>query len=439
MKLNELLNKDVTSPSSGNENFSGRNRTRDLELILSVVNTINKSLILEEVLEMVLDNAIKVTKAERGFLILQNENNKLQCTLARAARGKPLPEDAYQISDTIVHDVFTTSESICVENAQTNDRFEQRQSIMSLQLKTILCSPLVVRNEKIGVIYVDSRSIQPVNRDEIVDFFEILTGQAAIAIKNAKMYKTLHKAFQDVQVASEQLIKSERMVSKGEMAAEISHELNNLVNVVFFQLDLLENSMSINPLLQSSPERQKLKNSMDYVQRIGDFARGLLESSPLKVEKIPGSINEHIKHVVKFIKTLNRYRKARIKISLDENIPEFPFDEKQMQQVLLNLLNNSVEAYEEATIKIETKYYPSKELVQIVLSDNGPGIEQEVLKKLLKSKITTKPDGHGYGLPICRKIIENHGGTMSVKSAVNKGATFFFTLTTTTKGQISHD
>ena len=430
MKLSELLVAEPDHPTAENGIMTGENRAQDLELILNVVNTINRSLILDEVLELVLDNAIKVTKAERGFLILKNEDEKLQCVLARDASGLPIPDNAQQISDTIVHDVFTTSESICVENAQTNDQFEQRQSIMSLQLETILCSPLVARNEKIGVIYVDSRSIQAVNRDEIVDLFEILAGQAAIAIKNAKLYETLQKAFQDVQVANEQLIKSERMVSKGEMAAEISHELKNLVNVVLLQLQSLERSMSKKPELESSPEIKKVKNSVVSVQRIGEFAKGLLESSPLKVEKTPGSINEQIKHIVKFIQTLERYRKARVKVALDESIPEFPFDEKQMQQVLLNLLNNSVEAYEEATIKIETKYYPSKELVHIIVSDNGPGIEQEVLKKLLKSKITTKPDGHGYGLPICRKIIENHGGAMEVESAVNRGASFFMTLST---------
>ncbi len=430
MKLSELLVDKSNYSTTDKKLVMGQDRAKDLELILNVVQTINKSLILDEVLQLVLDNAIKVTKAERGFLILRDEEEKLECVLARDALGNPLPEDAYQISDTIVHDVFTTSESICVENAQTDNRFEQSRSIMSLRLETILCSPLVVRNEKIGVIYVDSRSIQPVNRDEIVDLFEILAGQAAIAIKNAQLYDNLQKAFQDVQIANEQLIKSERMVSKGEIAAEISHELKNLVNVVLLQLQSLERSITKNPALQSSTEIQKLKDSVVSVQRIGEFAQGLLESSPLRVDKIPGDINEQIKHIVKFIRTLKRYQKATIKLSLDPNVPVFPFDEKQTQQVMLNLLNNSVEAYNEATIKISTRFYPTKELVQIVVSDNGPGIEQEVLKKLLKSKITTKPDGHGYGLPICRKIIENHGGTMEVESAINKGAKFYLTLST---------
>ncbi len=428
MELKELLTDEELSADSGKELINSKSRVQDLELILNVVKTINKSLILEEVLQLVLDNAIKVAKAERGFLILKNEDGKLQCELARDEKGKPLPEDAYQISDTIAHDVFTTGESIFIENAQTDHRFEQRKSIKSLRLQTIICSPLVVRSEKIGVIYVDSRSIRSINQDEIVGIFEILAGQAAIAIKNAQLYNKLQKAFQDVQIASEQLIKSDRMVSRGKMAAEISHELKNLVNVVLLQLQYFENSMSTNPYLGSSIESQRLKNSIASVQRIGEFAQGLLDSAPMKLEKKPGNINEKIKQTVKFIRTLKKYKNANLEISLDEKVPIFSFDEKQTHQVLLNLLNNAVEAYEEATIKIKTKYIPSKNIVQIVVSDNGPGIEKGVLNKLLVSKITTKPDGHGYGLPICRKIIENHGGTMEVESAVNKGTTFFMTL-----------
>ncbi len=428
MELKDLLIHEEIKTNAVNKTFEGENRVKDLELILHVVKTINKSLILEEVLQLVLDNAIKVAKAERGFLILLNEEGKLQCELARDEKGNSLPEDAYQVSETIVQDVFTSTESIFIENAQTDHRYEQRKSIQSLRLQTIICSPLVVRNEKIGIIYVDSRSIQSIQKDEIVDLFEILAGQAAIAIKNAQLYDKLQKAFQDVQIANDQLIKSDRMISRGKMASEISHELKNLVNVVLLQLQYFQSSISMNPKLGAAIENQRLKNSIASVQRIGEFAQGLLESAPMKLEKKPGNINEKIKQTVKYIRTLKKYQKAKLEISLDDNVPIFSFDEKQIHQVLLNLLNNAVEAYEEATIKIKTKYFPSKNIVQIVVSDNGPGIEKEVLNKLLVSKITTKPDGNGYGLPICRKIIENHGGTMEIESEVNKGTTFFMTL-----------
>lgn len=428
MNFCELLLDESVRPTKNKNGSSVKRRTKDLELILNAVKCINKSLVLAEVLELVLDNAIKVARAERGFLILQDDDKILQCVLASDARGKSVSTDRHTFNKTVVHDVFTTGESICIKNEQTNGHNNGNGRRESYGSESILCSPLVVRNEKIGVIYVDSRSMQPVELEEVVDLYEALAGQAAIAIKNAMLFNNLQNAFQDLEEANKHLIKSERMVSKGEMVAEISHELKNLINVVLLQMQSLERSMSRNPSLASSPEIQRVQNSIASVFRINEFATRLLDSSPAKVEKRIGNINEQIKHIVRFIKTLKRYCNAKLKLSLDENIPSLPFDEKQMHQVLLNLLNNSVEAREDCTIQIETKYYPAKELVQIAVSDNGPGIEQEVLKQLLKSKITTKPNGHGYGLPICRKIIENHGGTMEVESAVNQGATFYMTL-----------
>jgi signal transduction histidine kinase len=428
MRICDLLLDEAVQSTKNKNGSSVKLRIKDLELTLQAVKCINKSLVLAEVLELVLDNAIKLARAERGFLILLDDDKKLQCVLASDAQGKLLSADRHTINETIVHDVFTTGESICVDNNPTGGSCDRSEGMKSSRSETILCSPLIVRNEKIGVVYVDSRFTQPVELEEVVDLFEALAGQAAIAIKNAMLFNNLQNAFQDLEEANQHLIKSERMVSKGEMVAEISHELKNLINVVLLQMQSLERSMSKNPSLASSPEIQKVQNSIASVFRISEFATRLLDSSPAKVEKTCGNINENIKHVVKFIKTLKRYSKATLKLSLDETIPSLPFDEKQMHQVLLNLLNNSVEACEDCTIQIETKYYPAKELVQIAVSDNGPGIEQEVLKQLLKSKITTKPNGHGYGLPICRKIIENHGGTMEVESAVNQGATFYMTL-----------
>jgi len=96
---------------------------------------------------------------------------------------------------------------------------------MNLELQTIICSSLQTRDEKIGVIYVDSKFIQAVDKASIVNLFEILAGQAAIAIKNARLYENLKRAYEDLTQANQHIIQSERMAMKGELAAEVSHEL----------------------------------------------------------------------------------------------------------------------------------------------------------------------------------------------------------------------
>jgi len=87
-------------------------------------------------------------------------------------------------------------------------------------------------------------------------------------------------------------------------------------------------------------------------------------------------------------------------------------------------VNNSVEAKPTASIEIRTKYDAPSDTVLLTLKDDGPGIDEDILDKLFLEKVTTKVDGHGYGLPICKHLIEAHGGTISVQSVKGEGATF---------------
>lgn len=407
------------------ETLSGINRVQDLERILSVVKMINNSLVLDEVLRLVVDNSIDVAKAERGFLLLADNEGKLQCKLARNSKRESLPPEEALISHTVADDVHQTGESVFIENAQTDDRFDQRQSIVSLSLQTILCSPLNVKNEKVGVIYVDSRSIQAVKKDEIIDLFEILAGQAAIAIKNAQLYEKLRCAYKELEDANEQVLKFERMASRGEMAAEVSHELKNSLAVVLLQLQSLKSFSH-----RCSPEERekKLENAIEALKKTILFTSGLIETSAFKTNKYFGDLNEAIRYFLKFIRILPRFRRSVFVTMLDESVPQFLFDKQQLQQVLLNLVTNAVEAYSEATIEIRTNYISEKNEVRISVTDNGPGIIDEVRKMIFTQKITTKVDGHGYGLPICKKIVENHNGIIEVESAVGQGTSFHFTL-----------
>lgn len=425
MQLKDLIIALHEDRALSSERADETSRVRDLEMILNVVKTINRSLILDEVLHLVLESAIRVASAERGFVLLHDHDGHLECAHACDADGKPLNKEELCVSRSIIEDVFATGESVCIENALTDNEYDTRRSIISLKLQTILASALVVHDEKIGVIYVDSRHIHPVKKGAILSTFEILAGQAAIAIKNAQLYDRLHKAFEELQQANEHLIKSERLATKGEMAAEVSHELKNLVAVVSLQLQSLKHVFR-----RYSPEEceRKLSEILQSVSRIAVFSAGLLESSALRTKKQSGNLNACIASLIKLISPLPKYRHAVLLTDFDEGVPEFLFDEQQLQQVLLNLLGNAIEAYSEASIQVRTQFFPTERHVRIALKDNGPGIPDEVRRKLFVEKITTKDSGHGYGLSVCKKIIDNHNGSLEVESAVGHGSTFVITL-----------
>jgi signal transduction histidine kinase len=282
---------------------------------------------------------------------------------------------------------------------------------------------LTVDDQKIGVIYVDSRYIHSVNRQDIIDLFEIFTGQAAIAIRNAKLYEKLQKSYRELADANEQLIKFERLASRGEMAAEISHELRNQLNIVMLQLDLLK---SCSEDYSPATRKRKINSAMKTLDRLNDFSANLIESSAFKTIKKKNNLNKVISDFFKFIKPFEKFSRVNIILSLDESLPNFFFDAQQIQQVFLNLLKNTVDANSGATIHIAISH--TVKFVEISFKDNGPGIDEEVRKKLFSEKLTMKENGHGYGLSICARIIGNHGGTISVNSAPGQGTEFIFFL-----------
>ena len=152
MKFSEFKkNIDAGIKNTSDESESSE-RVKNLEAILNIVNTINRSLILEDVLELVLKNAIRLTNSERGFIVLQNQSDKLEYKLGMDAQNISLPEELFEISNTVVQDVFVNGQSLFIEGAQSDTAYDPSKSILKLDLQTILCSPLITSGKKIGYI-----------------------------------------------------------------------------------------------------------------------------------------------------------------------------------------------------------------------------------------------------------------------------------------------
>jgi signal transduction histidine kinase len=425
MNLNDLLEQDAAGRARVAEGTTRSPRMQDLEMILNVVRKINTSLVLSDVLDLVLDEAIGITNADRGFLMLANKDRKLEFVTGRNAAGECIHADMFQVSSSVVEDVFTSGESLCVEDALNDGRFERQESVLNLELETIICSPLRTPEETIGVIYVDSRSIQPVDKSDILYLFEILGGQAAVAIKNARLYQDLKTTYDDLAQANEQIIKSERMAMKGELAGQVSHELGNIVNVVMFQLAIL--SRKANRL---TPEELSLSvaKTMECARKIQGFSHNLLTRKGCAGKLMPVNPNTICRDFFDFIKVLPKFKHNRMELKLGENIPDLEMNIDQIQQVLLNLFNNAVEASEFTPLILRTDYDFIMNAVRISVEDKGPGIPEEVRNKLFVENITTKPDGHGYGLPICRQLVEHHGGTIRLETEKDRGSKFIITF-----------
>ena len=406
-------------------------RLKSLEAILNIVNTINRSLILEDVLELVLQSAIGLTHSERGFIVLQNASSDLEYKLGLNDNNEHLNKNLFEVSTTVVEDVFKNGQSLFLEGAQSDTAFDTTKSIVKLDLQTILCSPLITNGKKIGVIYVDSKHLHKIKIREITGTFEILAGQAATAIRNAQLYDNQINAYNALQEANAQLIQAERRVLKSGIDAEIGQSLQGLVHLALLETESLlrtieksqseyDSSKQLDDLLF---DRLKLKSKVaaDSIRNIQKYAQVLLETSVTDLNKENNDLNKTIQSVIKYLSPLKKFSSVTFKTELN-TLPLCDFDPEQIQHLLVHLFTNSVNASRNATITIRSYQKESRNCVDI--QDDGPGFGENYKKN--PSTVFNLSNG-GYGLFLCKNIVDKHKGEIKILNS-DKGALVHFSL-----------
>ena len=417
MKFSELKSQvDNQNLDNGNGKY---NKLKNLEAILDVVKSINSTLILENVLEVVLKNAIKISETERGFIVLKNSFDKLEYKLGLDAEGNNLTEAMFQISTTVVKDVFFNGQSKFIEGAQSDTNLDSSKSILSLELQTILCSPLLTEEKKIGVIYVDSTQIHKIKDQNITDTFEVLAGQAATAIRNAQLYDGQISAYNALNEANIQLIQAERKTLKSSIDSEIGNELQGLVHMALLEIESLyrqieksEDAVDDNSIGKKSIlfDRLKLKSkvAIDSIRTIQKYAHALLESSALTLNTNSGDLNETIESVIRYTSPMKKFSQVTFNNEFNK-IQICKYDSEQIEHLLVHIFSNSTEAKPDVTITIKT--FIEENTINIIVADNGPGIPKDKLDHLFK--LPTQMDA-GYGLFLCKSIMDRHNGEIKL-------------------------
>lgn len=172
-----------------------------LGALMGVGRAINSSVGLKRVLEEVMDSLIELMHAERGFLMLRESNGELKERIARGIDHSNLDKESFNVSRTIVDKVATTGEAILTTNAQEDSRFENQMSVAAYRLRSILCAPLKIKNELIGVIYVDNRAHSGIFQEHELGLIKAYSDQAAVAIDNAQLFDGLQASNDELQRA----------------------------------------------------------------------------------------------------------------------------------------------------------------------------------------------------------------------------------------------
>jgi GAF domain-containing protein len=161
-----------------------------LQLLLEVTKSLHSLQDVHKVMTVILDSALSFAEADRAFLLMWNGDRTPRFKMGRSYSGEYLTEEDFVISTSIVDQAMTGQRPIILSDAQADEYFSKRQSIMDLDLRTIMAAPLRYQGQVLGVIYVDSQ--RPLTRytKHHLNVLTSLADQAAVAVHNAKKFET---------------------------------------------------------------------------------------------------------------------------------------------------------------------------------------------------------------------------------------------------------
>lgn len=229
----------------------------------------------------------------------------------------------------------------------------------------------------------------------------------------------------------QELARAGRLIQMGEMATALAHELNQPLTVIRnFSALVLRRLDAVGAL--ADPFREPLQMIAQQALRAGEIVhrvRGFVRKG--RPVTSPVTIGEAVRSVVRSMQPDLRANNIRVVLDMADGLPPVLADHVQLEQVLTNLIRNAIDAMStldgDRSLRISAS--PTADgWVELAVADRGPGLAEAILADPFVPFLTTKSDGVGLGLPICRTIIENHGGRLWIERTGPEGTTFCFTL-----------
>lgn len=414
----------------------------NLQIMYRTALAVSHTMDIDQLLARIMDMIFEWVDADRGCIMLKDiETDRLVPKVRRHRRGMRTDEKI-SISKTILDYVVDRNEGVLTSDARDDERWDPAKSIVKLGVREAICVPMQGRYNVVGVIYIDT-SITPqrmmMNDGKKNQFTEehlrlmiAIAHQAALAVEDTSYYTAM--------------VQAERLAAVGQTIASLSHHIKNILQGVRGGSYLIELGLGDHDKATSGDEidEEKASKSVDMIrkgwnivernqERISALAMDMLTYSKERTpEPKPSDWNEVAAEVVE----LQQARAEELGVELvwqpQDDIPTLMFDPEAIHRAVLNVVTNAIDASEESEpgrVTVRSEYSPNDKTARLIVEDNGPGIPSEDQEAIFNVFVSRKGGrGTGLGLPVSKKIMEEHGGLIRLESQVGKGSRFILEL-----------
>jgi predicted ATPase/signal transduction histidine kinase len=416
----------------------------DLRAWLDAARAFAEEILLDRLIEKLMTSMIVHAGAQYGLLILMRNDQPTVEAIGRVA-GREIavetcgrPASGELIPLTILNRVVATKASVILEDALRDAPASFAAEMKARASRSILCLPLVKQTRLIGALYLENGLAAGVFTPSRTSMLEILASQAAISLDAARLYAELidenrrrQQTEQTLNVARAELARSSQISVLGGMAASIAHEINQpltgiAANAAAGARWLNNGETGIGEALANLQAiRNDAKRAADIVQAL----RSLAKQAPATLRTV--NLDEVIGEVLRLASAEIESGQVTLETCLGVGAASVLADPVQIQQVVLNLVTNAVEAMSRIDAparRLSIRSQANETTVVVQIQDSGEGIAPAALARIFDPFFTTKTSGMGMGLAICRSIVEAHGGALNVTQPDCGGSLFAFEL-----------
>ena len=346
--------------------------------------------------------------ADHSCLMLQDSEGRLQ---SRAAVNRSdNSEDIATASSALTETVVTEDTPIIVTDAMNSDQFPGDPEFQRFNIGTAMCVPINTSDSQPGLIYLDSRDANAWNQKHL-DMLEFVGRHLAMAIGKLSTYNLPDE--------------DRRLIAAGKATLNLSHSVKNILQMISGAAEVVDFGLRTNQI-------HRVKRSWDILkpnlERMRKYTLELLDYSKERTLNLDEcDFNRVIQGAIESLKSQLKQKNSKINIRVDPKIPTIELDGERIHEMALNIILNAIDIVDDTggLVSVETKYHQEEKQVSLSVTDNGPGVSDEMKQKIFTPFESEKKGfGTGLGMPIAKQIIDQHKGSIDIESLPARGTAF---------------